>query len=207
MVHKAIKIFSLLIFISLFNSCYYDVEEELYPSLECDTMDMSYAMDVVPILESKCYQCHDSQSNFGNVTIDSYDALKVYVDDRRLLGVIKHSDGKLTYTLHVPASNLRSCSPFKSQLDEGVPDSERSRFERMLADGKSKRQSGAVDEAVELLEEASAIAPRHAGARYWLGRALMDRGALARGAAELGHAKDEDVCPLRATKIRTPRWS
>lgn len=90
---KTIRILFIATLLVSFNSCYYDVEEELYPTLECDKQDMSYSSDIVPILESTCYQCHDSASNNGNVTIDSYDALKPYIDNATLLGVIKHDPG------------------------------------------------------------------------------------------------------------------
>lgn len=77
----------------LMTSCYYDVEEELYPNIDCQTVDMSYSNDIVPILTSACYGCHDSQNNFGNVTVDSYQGLSDYVANGQLLGAIKHEAG------------------------------------------------------------------------------------------------------------------
>lgn len=85
---------SIFFFMLLINfNCYYDVEEELYPNVECSTEGMSYSMDITPILNSACYACHDSQNNFGNVTIDSHEALLEYVNNGQLLGAIKHEPG------------------------------------------------------------------------------------------------------------------
>ena len=77
----------------LLASCDYDVAEELYPVDGCDTRDLSYSMDIIPIIDANCYRCHDAQNNFGNVTLEGYNNIKVYVDNGKLIGTIKHEDG------------------------------------------------------------------------------------------------------------------
>lgn len=57
--------------------CYYDNEEDLFPSLpgECDTSNVSFALDVEPILSSSCYLCHSAISAAslgGNIVLDNY---------------------------------------------------------------------------------------------------------------------------------------
>jgi hypothetical protein len=74
-------------------SCYYDVEEELYPSTGCETTNLSYSLDIVPILNNNCYSCHDQASNFGNITLEGYDNVLPLATDGRLLGAIKHESG------------------------------------------------------------------------------------------------------------------
>lgn len=73
-------------------SCYYDVEEELYPD-GCLTEAASYTMDVLPILRNNCFSCHDQSANFGNVTLEGYDKVLEFVNNGELLGAIKHEDG------------------------------------------------------------------------------------------------------------------
>ena len=91
---KVLRTISLLAgLILVLGSCYYDVEEELYPSLECQTMDMSYSVDILPIIDTDCYACHSAVANFGNVTLEGHAELIKYVNDNSLLGVIKHSPG------------------------------------------------------------------------------------------------------------------
>lgn len=79
--------------ILLLPSCYYDVEEELYPSLECETFNMTYSGHIEPIINANCYSCHNAASNFGNVTLEGYNALISYVNNGQLLGVIEHENG------------------------------------------------------------------------------------------------------------------
>ncbi len=86
----------LLIFLLLLlgvQSCYYDVEEEIYPSTECMTTDVTYSTVVLKIIQKNCYQCHDEANNFGGVTLEGYDNLKGFVDNNQLLGVIRHESG------------------------------------------------------------------------------------------------------------------
>ena len=74
-------------------SCYYDVEEELYTGGTCDVTDMSFQLDVLPVLDSKCNSCHNSSSRQGGVALDTYADVSQYAANGRLLGVIQHSAG------------------------------------------------------------------------------------------------------------------
>lgn len=85
--------FAILAIVLLSNGCYYDKEEELYPTVECATADLSFQMDILPIITNNCYSCHDAASNFGGVVVEGYDQLKTYVDNGKLLGVIKQEAG------------------------------------------------------------------------------------------------------------------
>ena len=82
----------IMIFVTV-SSCYYDNEDDLYPSVDCNLEDTSYSTAVLPIIESNCYTCHDQAGNFGNITLEGYDALKTYVDNGQLLGAIRHEAG------------------------------------------------------------------------------------------------------------------
>jgi hypothetical protein len=78
---------------AILGGCYYDVGEELYPTLECNTANVTYSGVVEPLLKSKCYKCHDAANNNGNITLEGYGDLKKYVDSGQLLGAVKHSAG------------------------------------------------------------------------------------------------------------------
>lgn len=77
----------------LFPGCYYDVEEDLYPSLECNTENATYSGTVLPILQQNCYGCHSAAANFGNITLEGYDQLSTYVTNGQFLGAIHHDAG------------------------------------------------------------------------------------------------------------------
>ncbi len=90
---QALKITSILLIMVLLGGCYYDVEEEIYGNIECTTEDMSYTDEILPILVADCYECHSAANNFGNVTLEGYDALEKYIEDNSLLGAVRHDVG------------------------------------------------------------------------------------------------------------------
>jgi hypothetical protein len=75
----------------LFTGCYYDVEEELYPST-CDTSSVTFA-SVNTILQANCLSCHNSSLSSGNVNLDGHTQVKTYADNGKLMGTITHSSG------------------------------------------------------------------------------------------------------------------
>jgi len=87
------KLFIAGMFMFIFSSCYYDVAERLYPTSTCETGNMSYVTDISPILQNKCYVCHSAAVNSGNITLDGYGELMLYVNNGRLLGALKHQGG------------------------------------------------------------------------------------------------------------------
>lgn len=82
----------LFCFACLLASCDYDVAEELYPIDLCDTTNISYSLDIVPIIDANCYRCHDAQTNQGNVAIDDYENFRAYSVNGIMLNVLNHED-------------------------------------------------------------------------------------------------------------------
>ena len=77
-------VLSLAVSVSL-TSCYYDTEEELYPdsgSIVCDTVSVSYANDIVPIMNSKCSYsgCHAGANAAAGIPLETYAGVKEYID-------------------------------------------------------------------------------------------------------------------------------
>jgi hypothetical protein len=75
---------SILLSVSL-SSCYYDTEEELYPdsgSYTCDTISVSYATDIVPIVSAKCSTpgCHAGVNAAAGIALETYVGVKEYLD-------------------------------------------------------------------------------------------------------------------------------
>ncbi len=77
-------------FLVLFSSCYYDNEEDLFQYIEtCDTTNIGFENSVQPILNAECAACHLGGNTLGNVKLDTYSDVKVYVDNGQLLDDIK----------------------------------------------------------------------------------------------------------------------
>lgn len=80
--------------LTIWTSCYYDVEEDLY-NTQCDTAGVGFAADVSPLITAQCLQCHSAASApfFGNVNLETYNDVKVYVDNGKFIGSIRHDSG------------------------------------------------------------------------------------------------------------------
>jgi len=77
----------------ILTSCYYDVEENLYPQNDCSTADMSFQTNIAPILQRNCYACHSAAANTANITLEGHSELMKHVNSGRLLGAIRHESG------------------------------------------------------------------------------------------------------------------
>lgn len=61
----------------------------------CDTVDMKYTEDVVPILQANCYSCHGTGSNSGSggIVLEGYANLLPYATNGDLVGNITYAPG------------------------------------------------------------------------------------------------------------------
>ena len=87
--NKTITLLLLLFFLA---GCYYDNEEELYPTTNCDTSDMSYSSNILPILQNySCISCHSNANPQGSVDLEGYNDVTTWVNNEKLLKSIQHA--------------------------------------------------------------------------------------------------------------------
>jgi hypothetical protein len=97
----AALLFLLFICSVIFNSCYYDDANSIYPqsplpgSSQCDTNNVSYTTVISPILLQNCALpgCHASSSPTGGYTLDNYNGVRSIVLSGRIIGAISHLAG------------------------------------------------------------------------------------------------------------------
>lgn len=100
--------------------------------------------------------------------------------------------------LVTPVSNLKNCSPFKSEHVETLTPAARQTADQMLLAARREIRQGNWAEALERLSITAALDPRHAEIQYQRGRALLALGHFEEAEQAFRTARDEDVCPLRA---------
>ena len=119
---------SLAVSVSL-TSCYYDTEEELYPdsgSIVCDTVSVSYATDIVPIMNSKCSYsgCHAGSNAAAGIPLETYAGVKAYLDadKARFLSSITW-DGNASNMPKGASSKMIDCNinTIKAWINSGYP--------------------------------------------------------------------------------------
>lgn len=116
-------ILSALAVISL-HSCYYDNEEYLYPEQpggNCDTVNVSYASVVAPIMAANCNACHGAAAPSGNIITSSYEGIKASVNSGQFWKAINHESGASPMPKNgnkLPACELKK---IKAWIDAGAP--------------------------------------------------------------------------------------
>ncbi len=87
--HKMIR-YS-LISLLLLSSCYYDNQEDLYQYLDnnCDTTDITFSNSILPIISDECSSCHLGVNALGQVSLNNYTEVMVYIENGELLSDIK----------------------------------------------------------------------------------------------------------------------
>ncbi len=110
------------------SSCYYDNEEELYPSTaNCVTENMSYANDVWPVINASCTGCHGGANPSGGIKLENYTDVAAAAaigagSYGSLYGTISHASGNSPMPKN--GNKLPDCtiSQIKAWIDQGAKD-------------------------------------------------------------------------------------
>ena len=95
-----------------------------------------------------------------------------------------------------PPVNLRDCPPFKNQHTDGLAADEIAKVQQLVS--RASQVSGTEpNRAIELLEQAVAIDPDHAGNHFQLASLNAQWKRYNKAKHHFQIALDEDVCPLR----------
>lgn len=90
----------------------------------CDTANMKYAANIVPILSANCYSCHGegSTSGSGGIQLEGYARIKPYAQNGTLIGVITHAAGFTP--MPFGGGKLSDCNinKIRSWINNGIQD-------------------------------------------------------------------------------------
>jgi hypothetical protein len=118
------KLVILQLLVLIATACAWENEETLYPgSGLCDTLDVSYSEDVVPILANSCYECHSKTNapDFGNgLTLEDYE--DVFASSDLVVGAINHQEGFPAMPQEADKLDTCSISVIEAWVNSGAPD-------------------------------------------------------------------------------------
>jgi hypothetical protein len=90
----------LLAFVFLY-SCEFKNEEGL-EKVQCDTLNITYAK-VKPIFDVNCVRCHNAQTNYYGILLDSYENAKKAAETGLVVPAVNH----------IPAPGIAAFMPFQ----------------------------------------------------------------------------------------------
>ena len=114
----------------------------------------------------------------------------------RMVAIARAAGAELLFV--TPASNLRSCSPFKSQHTDALDPAGAARSRSLLESARAQIRALGWPRALASLDEAIELDPRFAELHYRRGQALFALGRYPEARQAFERALEEDVCPLRA---------
>lgn len=82
-----------LCFCLILPSCTYDSFEELKKAEVCDTTNVTFNKDIVPLIEQKCgvhSTCHSSTGSDSDVSLANYADVTAVVSTGQFLGAVTH---------------------------------------------------------------------------------------------------------------------
>ncbi len=111
----------LALVVSVFSSCAFNSEEELYGIVDCDTTLITWEYPIQEILARNCVPCHNEELHYNGVRHDIYELELIVVNDGRLNGVVNHLPGfpQMPYQL----SQLPACERLliNTWIERGAP--------------------------------------------------------------------------------------
>lgn len=105
----------------LYTGCYYDVAEELYPPVDCNTDSVTYSQEITTIMIDNCYGCHSLDANQGDIIVEGYDKLKALVDNGSLIGSIKAEAGYSAMPKDAAALSDCDIAKVEKWIADGAP--------------------------------------------------------------------------------------
>lgn len=106
-----------------FSACTYNSEEDLYPLPVdgCPSEDMSYTTDILPIIETNCYGCHDALAANAGIVLEGHANLIIKVENGSLLGTIRHEEGWSSMPKAAPKLSDCQIEKITAWIDQGSP--------------------------------------------------------------------------------------
>ncbi|MBN9295745.1 MAG: cytochrome c [Filimonas sp.] len=86
----------------------------------CDTVNMKYSANVLPIIQANCYSCHANGQVNGGVTLGSYANVKAQVDNGNLVAVITHAAGYPAMPYNLPKLSDCDINKIKDWIARGA---------------------------------------------------------------------------------------
>ncbi len=105
---------------TVFYSCIYKNEEELFPTSDCDVSAVTYSGDVSFILEENCYVCHSTSEASGGWILDTYEGVETAALDGVLFCVVNHDNGCSQMPKNLPQLPECEILTIKTWIDEGA---------------------------------------------------------------------------------------
>ena len=118
---KAAMLLTIMALPFTLQSCYYDVEDELYQNTPCVTENVTFSQTIQPIFQRNCLVCHTGAAGNGGIDLSTHAGASVVANNGRLVGAVTHAGGFTP--MPQGASQLPACTinQIKAWVEAGAP--------------------------------------------------------------------------------------
>ncbi len=104
------------------SSCSKESADKLTAATTCDTTNVSYARQILPILQDNCYSCHGqgNTAGSGGINLSTYAALKVYAENGYLVGNVSHAPGYVPMPYGLPMLPACEVNTITAWVNQGI---------------------------------------------------------------------------------------
>lgn len=94
--------------------------ENSCPELICDTLDVTFALDIEPMVQTFCAACHTGIMPVGSIQIGTYDEIVDVASESVFLDII---DGEFEFVMPQNTDGLTDCQVrmFEIWIEDGLP--------------------------------------------------------------------------------------
>lgn len=88
---------------------------------DCDTVNVTFAGNIWPVVQGRCFGCHNGPAAQGGIHLDDYNHVAEVANSGRLMGAIRHEEGYAPMPQN--GAQLSDCNitQFQKWINDGTP--------------------------------------------------------------------------------------
>ncbi|HUB60531.1 MAG TPA: hypothetical protein VL978_07515 [Puia sp.] len=87
----------------------------------CDTTNVSYSMQIVPILQNNCYVCHSGPGASSGIDLSNYGAFRGWAESGYVIGDITAAPGFTPMPYGLPSLSSCEINTILAWIHQGTP--------------------------------------------------------------------------------------
>jgi hypothetical protein len=101
-------------------SCSKESADRLAGTTTCDTTDVSYSKQILPILQDNCYSCHQGSNPPSGIDLSTFAVLQAHVKNGDLTSAVTHTGSVTPMPYGLPMLPSCEVNTIVAWVDQGA---------------------------------------------------------------------------------------
>lgn len=102
------------------SSCSKESADRLAGANSCDTTNVSYSKQILPILQDNCYTCHQGNNSFSGIDLSNFATLQTHVKNGDLKSAVTHTGSVTPMPYQLPMLPSCEVNTIVAWVDQGA---------------------------------------------------------------------------------------